>query len=165
MRDVSFALAMLLVAGCASAVPPESQVLSPLPSAYTLFTNKPPEQGGFRSHAAVITQRHVVVYRLYDSRPSGAQPMGAYWSDFTAASEAQARDQLGVCKGWNNMARLITCTLPKGHVVLRGPGQDVNCAAIPDSGSTAYHPGGAPQLFITSAKTVLKDCTDGTPGW
>ena len=169
MRRVSLVLAALLIAGCASASKPGSHVGRELPAAYAPFIDSAPEQGGLRSHAAVITQRDVVVYRLYDGRPPGAakvaQKMGVYWTDFTVASEAQARDQLAVCKGWNDMARVVTCTLLKGSTVVWGPGQDANCAVLPNSGSTAYHPGGAPQLFISNPSVLLTGCTDASTGW
>ena len=89
----------------------------PRPAAYAPFSDGQPERGGLKSHDAVITQRDVIVYRLYDSRAPGnavARRMGGFWTDFTVSSEAQARDQLAVCKDWNNMAKLVSCTLPKG---------------------------------------------------
>jgi hypothetical protein len=91
--------------------------------------------------------------------------MGRYWTDFTVATEAQARDQLAVCRGWNDMARVVQCTLPRNSTVVRGPGQDANCALMPGSGSTAYHPGGAPQLFISDPAALLTDCRDADTGW
>ena len=153
---------------CAGAARSDLPTPSPPPAAYKTFTNTPPEQGGLRSHQAVITESDVTVYRLYDGRApekSGvARREGVYWADFTVASEPHARDQLAVCKGWNDMARLVTCTLPKGYTIIRGPGQDVNCAVSPGSGSTAYHPGGAPQLFI-SKPSILQNCRDTNTGW
>jgi hypothetical protein len=168
-RRVPLALALVLAAaapGCAA--DPAARPASPA-AAYTRFADEQPEHGGLRSHEAVITRRDVIVYRLYDSGAPGntgvARRMGAFWTDFTVSSEAQARDQLAVCKGWNDMAKLVSCTLPTGSTVVRGPGQDANCALLPGSGSTAYHPGGAPQLFISNPSVVLTDCTDTSTGW
>jgi hypothetical protein len=159
-------LATLLLAGCAAPVGPAASELSP---AYTPFPDGQPERGGLRGHQAVIVNRDVKVYRLYDSRAPGtrgvAGRMGRYWADFTVASEGEARDKLAVCKGWNNMAKLVTCTLPKDSLVLRAPGHDVNCALMAESGSTAFHPGGAPQLLVPNASSLLKDCTDSDTGW
>jgi hypothetical protein len=89
----------------------------------------------------------VIVYRLYDSRAPGttgvAGRMGTFWTDFTVSSEAQARDLLAVCKGWNDMAKLVTCTLPTGSTVVRGPGQDANCArhGVEKSRGARHHRG------------------------
>ena len=161
-------LALLLTAAPAWAADSDSRPAPPA-AAYAPFSDGQPEKGGLKGHDAVITQRDVIVYRLYDSRAPGntgvARRMGGFWTDFTVSSEAQARDQLAVCKDWNNMAKLVSCTLPKGSTVVRGPGQDANCAFLPGSGSTAYHPGGAPQLFISNPSVLLTNCSDKSTGW
>jgi len=168
MRRVLLALALVLAAAPAWAADSDSRPASPA-AAYAPFSDGLPERGGLKSHEAVITQRDVTVYRLYDSRAPAnttvAGRMGVFWTDFTVSSETQARDQLAVCKGWNNMARVMTCTLPRGSTVVRGPGQDANCAFLPGSGSTAYHPGGAPQLFISNPSVLLTGCSDKSTGW
>jgi hypothetical protein len=164
-------LALVLAAACAPVTTADSPraPVAAADSPYAPFRDSPPEMGGLRSHSAVVTQRDLIVYRFYDSRASQnrgvAGRMGAFWTDFTVATEAQARDQLAVCKGWNNMARLVRCTLPKASTVVRGPGQDANCAVIPNSESTTYHPGGAPQLFLSNPDAVLRDCSDTETGW
>ena len=182
MRRVQMAAAVILLAGCAStpAVAPTTQsvtlstvaVASPtpdLPDTYTLKAGRP-ERGDIQDPRPVKVEREVVVYRLYDSRAASgmkgvAGRMGTYWTDFSTATEAEARDKLAVCKGWNNMAKLVRCKLPKGAVVVRGRGYDVNCALTAGSGSTAYHGGGAPQIAIGDPEHVLSECTDADTGW
>jgi hypothetical protein len=168
MRSAHLVLVLVLATLPACATRPGARPVPP-DATYAPFRDSAPEQGGLRSHEAVITGRDVVVYRLYDSRAPGeanvARRLGTYWTDFTVGSEAHARDQLAVCKGWNDMAKLVRCTLPRGSTVVRGPGQDANCAILPGSGSTAHHPGGAPQLFISNPAALLTNCSDGSPGW
>ena len=162
-----FALALLLVAPLVHAGDADFQAAAS-PGAYAGFRDGAPGAGGLRSHAVVVTVRDVVVYRLYDSRATGspgvAGRMGKFWTDFSLASESEARDQLAVCKGWNDMAKVVQCTLPRGSTLVRGPGQAANCADLTDSGSMARHPGGPPQLFILDT-SVLTSCSDASTGW
>ena len=105
MRRVSLVVVAVLVSGCAGAARSDLPTPSPPPAAYKAFTNTPPEQGGLRSHQAVITESDVTVYRLYDGRvpekTGVARREGVCWADFTvdhpgAGSGRQLRGQPGL---------------------------------------------------------------------
>lgn len=132
------------------------------------FRDNPAGAGGLKRHEVVTSVRDVTVYRLYDSRapsnPDVAGRTGKYWTDVATRTESSARDQLAVCKGWNNMHRVVRCTLPKGSTIVKGPGQDAKCSGLSKSGSTAWHRGGPQQLFIPSF-SMLTNCKDSDTGW
>ena len=134
----------------------------------SFFKDSIPGDGGLLRHEAVEAPRDVIIYRLWDSTSGPAnkkaKKLGGYWTDFAASSEASARKTLAVCPGWNNMKQWVRCTLPKGTVVVKGPGQSVDCSRFRDAASSARYPGGPQQIFVPEP-TKLTNCKVSETGW
>lgn len=168
MRAVLLALVLPFVVPAMASAADADFKPAPSPGPYSSYRDSPAGAGGLRRHEVVTAVRDVTVYRLYDSRAPGNSKvtarLGRYWTDFATSSEKSARDKLAVCKGWNNLQKVVRCTLPKGTKVVKGPGQDAKCAGLPGANSTAWHPGGPQQIFIGDT-SVMRGCKDADTGW
>lgn len=94
----------------------------------------PPGKGGVSTALVVRITRDIPVYRLWngpgkkDSR-GNTNRLGAWWSyDRPAGPADKYRFDYEICRSWNELSWVATCTLKKGAVVAIGPGQSVSTA-------------------------------------
>ena len=62
------------------------------------------------------------------------------------------------------MKKWVRCTLPRGTVVAKGPGQSVDCSRFKDGASTSRYPGG-PQQSLVPDTSKLTNCSVADTGW
>lgn len=107
---------------------------------------KPGGQGGVSNALVVRLTRDVPVYRVWngpgkkDTR-GNTNRMGSWWSyDAPAGSMAKYRFDYEICRDWNDLVWVATCTLKKGAVVAIGPGQSVSSATCGNAAGFEDYP-------------------------
>jgi hypothetical protein len=103
----------------------------------------------------------VSVYRLQDE--GGEKSFGRWWAFAPPeGTKAAYRENYDICETWGNpLTQAAVCRLPKGAVVVVGPGQSAKCDAkktLPASSTN--------QVFIPQETLgKLKDCKIGRLSW
>jgi hypothetical protein len=100
---------------------------------------KKPGAGGVSSAIAIRLTQDVHVFRLWsgpdkkDSR-GFTNRIGGWWTyDAPAGTAAQYRVDYEVCRDWNDLTWVATCTLKKGAIVAIGPGNSVGAGVCKDT--------------------------------
>jgi hypothetical protein len=103
----------------------------------------------------------VSIYRLQDE--GGEKSFGRWWAFAPPeGTKVTYRENYDICETWGNpLTQAAICRLPKGAVVVVGPGQSVKCdaqKALPASPTN--------QVFIPQETLgKLKDCKIGPLNW
>lgn len=99
---------------------------------------KPEGQGGVSDGLVVRTTADIPVYRLWngpekkDAR-GNTNRLGGWWSyDAPKGPVEKYRKDYEICKSWNDLTWVATCTLKAGAVVVIGPGQSVSAETCGD---------------------------------
>ena len=143
MKLSLLALVALAVAGQSHAqglsLPPQlagkAQVLNPGDADYAQAVVdkaiQPPGMGGIYAALVVRVTEDIPVYRMWngpgksDAR-GNTNRLGAWWSyDAPGGPVGTYRSEYEICRSWNDLTWVATCTLKKNTVVAIGPGQSV----------------------------------------
>lgn len=114
---------------------------------------KPEGQGGVTSAVVVRLTADVPVYRLWngpDHKDANGYTnrLGGWWTtDAPRGSVDDYRRDYEVCRKWNDLAWVATCTLQAGAVVAVGPGQSVSAALCGDEEAYPANPA-AFQVYV-----------------
>ncbi|MBL8484293.1 MAG: hypothetical protein JNJ60_19000 [Rhodocyclaceae bacterium] len=106
---------------------------------------KPPGMGGVSQALVVRITEDIPVYRMWngpdkkDAR-GNTNRLGGWWSyDAPNGPVDKYRSDYEICRAWNDLTWMATCTLKKGAVVAIGPGQSVSPETCGDpTGKEAY---------------------------
>jgi hypothetical protein len=178
-------LSLALLAGCAPLVPssaPERQAAGSLgdavcqgdimpllpgfekvenPTLLTEALGQPGEGKLCRGEVWRAIAVEVSVYRLQDE--GGEKSFGRWWTFAPPeGTKAAYRENYDICETWGNpLTQAAVCRLPKGAVVVVGPGQSAKCdvkKTLPASSTN--------QVFIPQETLgKLKDCKIGRLNW
>lgn len=143
----SLALAALAGPACADLSLPaqlsgKAVVLSPSDPDYARAVVgsavKPAGMGGVSEALVVKITQDIPVYRMWngpakvDAR-GNTNRLGGWWSyDAPQGSVTKYRADYEICKAWNDLTWMATCTLKQGAVVAIGPGQSVSAETCGD---------------------------------
>lgn len=173
MKTSAFVVSLSILAGaCVSshaelslpaALAGKAVVLAPndpnYPRAAVGSAVKPAGQGGISEALVIYMLEDIPVYRMWngpnklDSR-GNTNRMGSWWSyDAPVGTVNQYRVNYEICKSWNDLTWMATCTLKKGAVVAIGPGQSVTAETCGDPTGKENYPANPRdwQLFVNSA--------------
>ncbi|MGL4409250.1 hypothetical protein [Zoogloea sp.] len=99
---------------------------------------KPAGMGGVSEALVVKITQDIPVYRMWngpaklDAR-GNTNRLGGWWSyDAPQGTVAKYRADYEICKAWNDLTWMATCTLKQGAVVAIGPGQSVSAETCGD---------------------------------
>ena len=107
---------------------------------------KPAGMGGVSNALVVRLTQDILVYRMWSGPDKkdlrgNTNRLGSWWS-YSAPSDSVARyrKDYEICRSWNDLIWIATCTLKKGAVVAIGPGQSVSAATCGDSTGHEQYP-------------------------
>ena len=107
---------------------------------------KPEGMGGVSAALVVRLIQDIPVYRMWngpdkkDAR-GNTNRLGSWWSyDSPAGSAIKYRADYEICRVWNDLAWMATCTLKKDAVVAIGPGQSVSATTCGDATGKEQYP-------------------------
>jgi hypothetical protein len=99
---------------------------------------KPPGEGGVSEGLVVRLVEDRPVYRLWNGPErvdanGFTNRLGGWWAfDAPIGPREGYRERYEVCRAWNELAWVVTCTLRAGAVVVVGPGQSVSAETCGD---------------------------------
>jgi hypothetical protein len=111
-------------------------------------------QGGISFGFVVRITQDVPVYRLWNGPEKQdanghTNRLGGWWTfEAPAGPVEDYRRDYAICRAWNDLAWVATCTLKAGAVVVIGPGQSVSAAVCGDAAEAYPANPGAWQLYV-----------------
>ena len=107
---------------------------------------QPPGMGGIYAALVVRVTEDIPVYRMWngpgktDAR-GNTNRLGAWWSyDAPGGAVSTYRSEYEICRSWNDLTWVATCTLKKNTVVAIGPGQSVTAETCGDPTGQENYP-------------------------
>jgi adenosine deaminase len=107
---------------------------------------KPAGQGGVSAGLVIRTTQDMPVYRMWsgpDQKDDNGNTnrLGGWWSyDAPTGPVSAYRKNYEICKAWNELLWVETCTLKAGAVVAIGPGQSVSAETCGDPAGQEQYP-------------------------
>lgn len=122
---------------------------------------KPVGNGGISAGLVVKLTKDVTIYRLWSGpekkdEKGNTNRLGSWWSYDSPTGKADTyRVNYEICKNWNDLTWVATCTLKSGSVVAIGPGQSVTALTCKDKTGGENYPANPVdwQLYIDKAWT------------
>jgi hypothetical protein len=145
-----------VLASSAEALPPGAAgyARADLPSAV-----KAPGEGNVSRAMVIQLTQDIRVFRLWsgpDKKDANGRTnrIGSWWTyDPPRGAAAQYRVDYEICRAWNDLTFVATCTLKKGAIVAIGPGNSVSAETCGDKTGHEHYPAneGHWQLYVYRA--------------
>ena len=110
------------------------------------YAVKPAGQGGVSAALVVQIIQDIPVYRMWNgpddvNAQGNTNRLGSWWSyDAPRGTVEDYRVAYEICRDWNKLKWVATCTLKAGAVVAIGPGQSVSAQTCGDPTGAEQYP-------------------------
>jgi hypothetical protein len=120
---------------------------------------QPEGQGGISAGLVVKITSDLPVYRMWNgpdkkNAQGFTNRIGQWWGfEAPAGSQDEYRRNYDICKDWNDLTWMASCTLKAGSVVAVGPGQSVSAESCGDPTGQEHYPAnpGHWQVWVSKA--------------